>query len=328
MLMNRRAALRLAGHCAGHALTLGTLGAAPTKPLFHRGVSFTAERGARYGSPESIEMLRQLPSFGVNSIALIPYGFMPRDGSFAIRTAGQRSWESDDGVRALAAEAHRLKIAVMLKPHVWRLNDRKDAPPGWLDQYLPFIGYYARLATEIQAASFCVGVEYQSLSPQEKAWRRIIARARTLYKGPLTYAANFGHEFESIAFWNALDFIGLDNYYPLGPNYSAAAILDKVHGVHQRFRKPIVFTEAGFSAADGAHKTPWADHPPSPLSLNEQRKCYEATLSTFFHQTWFRGVYWWKVGTNGYGGPQDNSMTPWRKPAMDVIKRYYLNARR
>ena len=39
----------------------------------------------------------------------------------------------------------------------------------------------------------------------------------------------------------------------------------------------------------------------------------------------FQGMYWWKVGSNGYGGSQDGTHTPWGKPAMEVVSRGYRN---
>jgi hypothetical protein len=43
-------------------------------------------------------------------------------------------------------------------------------------------------------------------------------------------------------------------------------------------------------------------------------------IPTFYTKPWFQGMYWWKVGTDGFGGPEDGSNTPWGKTAMDVVK--------
>jgi hypothetical protein len=51
-------------------------------------------------------------------------------------------------------------------------------------------------------------------------------------------------------------------------------------------------------------------------------------FKAFYAKPWFNGMYWWKVGTNGFGGPEDGSHTPWGKPAMDVVKRWYVNGGR
>lgn len=302
--------------------------AAPyTIDYFHKGVSYTAE-GLSYESTNARAMLAQLPAFGVNAIALVPYGFSPR-GETRIRIPGRSdTWESEDGMELLTADAHARGIRVMVKPHVWRLQGRTPIPDAearqWLAEYIPFIEHYARFAARVHADTLCIGTELRGLTPHEAEWRQIIARVRTIYTGPLVYAANHGEEFETIRFWDALDYIGIDNYYPLDDNFSAATLVGKIEAVQQRFHKPVLFTEAGFGAHQHSHRAPWEDETEKPLDLAEQARSYEGLLNAVYTKPWFRGVYWWKVGTNGYGGPDNNSMTPWRKPAMDVVKRYYL----
>jgi hypothetical protein len=214
----------------------------------------------------------------------------------------------------------------MVKPHVWRLQGRTDLPDAqaWMRHYRPFALHYAAFAARVHADIFCIGTELRGLTGLEAEWRELIAAVREVYKGPLVYAANHGEEFESIRFWDALDYIGLDNYYPLDDHYSPAALVEKIERVHAKFRKPVLFTEAGYGAHQGSHREPWADESPAPLDLDEQARSYRALLSAVYRKPWFRGVYWWKVGTNGYGGHRNNSMTPWRKPAMDVVREFYL----
>ncbi|MBI3280828.1 MAG: hypothetical protein HYZ57_13400, partial [Acidobacteria bacterium] len=131
---------------------------------------------------------------------------------------------------------------------------------------------------------------------------------------------------ESVAFWDALDYIGLSNYYPLPDDLNAEAVVGKIRGVQRRFDKPVLFAEAGFSSYEHPQRAPW-DETPRRLSPAEQARCYEALLGAFYHQPWFMGVYWWKVGTNGRGGLEDGSHTPWRKPAMEVVKKWFLTPR-
>jgi len=50
----------------------------------------------------------------------------------------------------------------------------------------------------------------------------------------------------------------------------------------------------------------------------------EALLRVFYHKPYFQGGYWWAVRTNnGQGGPEDGSHSPWGKPAMQVLARWY-----
>jgi hypothetical protein len=299
------------------------------KRAFHRGVCFTAESFVSYGSPESRNMLEQLPRFGVDSIALVPY-FQARQNPVRLEPPGTDSWESEDGMEILGRLAHNRGLRVMLKPHGWKPPDKYDTPEfrrAWFAEYGKLMEHFARFAVKIHADLFAIGTEFGWLARYDNEWREIARRVRTIYPGPLTYAATQGPEFESITFWDALDYIGIDNYYPLDEKYSVSDMMRRIQTVHARFNKPVLFTEAGYSAVEGARYTPWEDETRKPLSLDEQAKCYRALLEAFYDKDWFAGVYWWKVGTNGYGGPQNSSMTPWRKPAMEVIREFYKKPR-
>ena len=274
-------------------------------------------------------MARRLGRLGVNSVALVPYGFAPGPDRPGIRFGGE-TMESASRIELVAALARARGIKVMLKPQIWlrsgfpgdiRMPD-DTTRAQWFVQYGKFLDYYATLAARIHADILCIGAELVHMTRYEADWRNLIARARRVYPGPLTYAATQGQEFESIRFWDALDYIGLNNYYPLPDDLSTVEVVRKVEQVHKRFDKPVIFPEAGFASLKAPHRAPW-DESPRGLSPEEQARCYEAVFRAFYRKPWFYGVYWWKVGTNGYGGPADGSHTPWRKPAMDVVARWY-----
>ena len=80
---------------------------------------------------------------------------------------------------------------------------------------------------------------------------------RTHYPGPLTYAANWWQEYDRIAFWDALDYIGVNAFFPLSQaanpplatlRQSAAQIAQEIAQVHRLTGKPVLFTEVGFKA--------------------------------------------------------------------------------
>ncbi len=69
--------------------------------------------------------------------------------------------------------------------------------------------------------------------------------------------------------------------------------------------------------------------PPPPAAArterNPQAAGYEAIFRGFHDKPWLQGMFWWKVGTNGIGREsRDNAHAPWGKPAMDVLKNWYL----
>lgn len=308
------------------------LGSNYPKLFFQKGVNFTAEGPVGYSPDPSSSMLDALGKYGVNAIALVPYGFAR--GTEV--SPGYGGMERAELIEAVAALAHLRGMKVLLKPQIWvggggypgniQFRSAEDRT-RWFQQYQRFLENSAALAARIHADLFCVGVEFVQLSHYEDEWRKLIARVRQLYPGPLVYAATQGPEFEGIRFWDALDYIGLNNYYPLPDDLSMDSIVRKIEEVQRRYQRPVIFTEAGFSSLVAPHKAPW-DETVRTLSPYEQALCYEAVLRAFYKRPWFQGVYWWKVGTNGFGGPSDGSHTPWGKPAMDVVGKWYLRGGR
>ncbi|TAM83821.1 MAG: hypothetical protein EPN47_03145 [Acidobacteria bacterium] len=305
------------------------------KIFFQKGVSLSAEFPNPYASPGARQMLRMLHADGVNAVALVPYGGMQL-GSPKVRAFGQHSWESDEGLRELSRLAHAIGTRVMLKPGIWirghfggEIEFTTEADrEKWFDNYGRFIDRYAELATEIHADVFCVGGEFVRMSRYDSEWRKIIANVRRVYGGPVTYAANFGEEFQNLGFWDALDYIGLQEYYPLPDDLATGTLVEKVEAIEKRFHKPVIFTEVGFPSAHGGNRRPWADGKPGEADLQLQARCYRTIFQAFYGQPWFEGMYWWKVGTNGFGGPKDASLTPWGKPAMEVVSKWYQNGER
>ena len=301
------------------------------KHFFQKGISVSAEGWGGYESDSGRKILEALRGDGVNAIALVPYGFEPRGSTEVRLNTGAGSWESDAGIEHMTRVAHSLGMKVMLKPGVWvggggyagSIEFQSAAErAAWFESYTAFVEHYARLAKRIHADLFCVGGEFGKLTQDEAAWRKVIARARELYPGPLVYAANFGDEFETIKFWDALDYIGLQNYYPLPDDLATDEVVQKVEAVEKKFQRPVIFTEVGFASGENSNRTPWEDGH-GKISLGLQARCYQATFEAFYDKPWFEGMYWWKVGTNGFGGRDDPSLTPWGKPAMDVVKRWY-----
>ncbi len=302
------------------------------KILFQKGVSVSAEGWGGYESESARRMLERLRKLGVNSVAFVPYGFAEPSHPGVRLNTGAGSWESDLGLEQMSRVAHALGMKVMLKPGIWvgggGYAGQLDFPlpadrAKWFEEYARFTEHYALLATRIHADLLCVGGEFEKLSPDEAAWRKLIARVRELYPGPLVYAANWGEEFESVKFWDALDYIGLQDYYPLPDDLSTDEVVRKVEAVQQKYQRPVIFTEAGFPSREGANRNPWEDGRGSKLALDLQARCYQAVFKAFYDKPWFEGMYWWKVGTDGFGGPEDTSLTPWGKPAMDVVKQWY-----
>ena len=315
----------------------------PTPDFFHKGFNYayTNSRESGYPTARSLESLVRLRDLASDAVALVPYGFTSADKPTAIRRAGNSiGTESDESLRVATADARQLGLRVMMKPQIWlsyqvwpsdidfETDQEWDA---WFESYESWILSYALLAEELRVDLFCVGTEltHPALERPEQ-FRQVIAKVRRVYHGPLTYAANWYQEFEALTFWDALDLVGLDNYYPLADSadsgeeqlrVAAARVADRIEAVALRVRKPVIFTEVGFPSVRAAGT---AKHEGSPTDLERQALLYRVTFETYWSRSWFYGFYWWKWFSDPKNaGPGGDEWTPRGKPAERVVADWY-----
>ncbi len=304
----------------------------------HRGMSFAAAspRRGTYGSEGSAQSLRKLKDLGVDWISLMPFGF--HRGTADLTFGGEHVWETDASLLAAAQQAHALGIKVMLKPHVWGRSEQRmetwtDAQwRTWFDDYGRFAEHYARLARDAKADAYCIGNEQKIASRHEQEWRRIIERVRAIYKGPLTYGANFDEVFD-VPFWDALDWIGVSGYFPLTPDATPdratlvrawQPVLAQLEQLALREKKPILFTEIGYRSAKGAAWRQWEIPRDAAPDLDAQCNAYEAFFESVWQRSWVLGAYPWKwFSYPDHGRVDGNDYDLEGKPAEEVVRRAY-----
>src|SRR5690606_37240319 len=186
----------------------------------------------------------------------------------------------------------------------------------WFDNYSHFILDYARLAEELKIPLLCIGTELEKTSQREKEWRNLIAEVRKIYSAKITYAENFT-EFAKIKFWDALDYIGVQAYFPLATahdtsldelTYSWEVHLSKIEKVVRKYKKPVLFTEIGYCNAVDAAIEPWvwpSERKEVELSEDVQARCYEAFFETAWKKEWLAGVFFWKWYPEPHGRQPD-----------------------
>jgi hypothetical protein len=293
----------------------------------------------------------------VTWIAQMPFGWQAGAAEPGIRTntarpVGRRGlWgESDAGLTYTARLARRHGIRSMLKPHLWVRG--RNAWPGdinmtspadweaWFANYSAFILHYAQVAEAARFEGLCIGTEllHATEPAHEKAWRGLIKQIRRVYHGPLTYAANWSGEYQQIRFWDALDYVGIQAYFPLSA--AASPPLDALEQGWQphlralaawqkKIRKPIVFTEVGYKTTPDAAARPWewpermATTAPDEAT---QARCYEALFRATWGQPWLKGLFIWKwyPGLAADGPARRHAdFTPQHKPAEAVLAHWY-----
>lgn len=333
---------------AGIALIFAAAGAQPEEPgyEFQKGMCYTSWNKDRYASEGSDASLKEMANTGTKWVAVLTTWYQQKCSSTQI-TPGKNT-PSDEGIVHLIQTAHSLGMKVMIKPHLdlmdvsdgsWRGEIGCSTEPdwqAWFESYRDFIVHYAKMAQENDAEMLCIGTELTSVSTiRGSMWKEIVIKpVRDVYSGKLTYAANWNDEYENVTFWDALDYVGIDAYFPLVENNASPNLEEIKKGwepwakdmeeFQKKANKPIIFPEVGYCSADWTAKTPWEEMASGMVNLELQADCYRALMETFWDKPWFYGVYWWKWGTDTrFGGPNNRGFTPQNKPAQGVVSEWY-----
>ncbi len=313
----------------------------PTVPIEkHKGICWV-------GQPNEISTQEITAAVynGVTWISQTPFAWQrtANDTAIHFETSTQKIWwgESKEGLTTTTKLAHAAGIKTILKPHIWvreswpgEIEMKSEADwQRWFQQYTKFILYYATLAEEENIEILCIGTELHKTIKQP-AWRDLIKKIKAIYKGKLTYAANFDGEFESVPFWDELDYIGIQGYFPLTKNENPTVEelivgwkqpIRSMEAIHRKFKKPILLTELGYKSTTDAGIEPWRwpERNEPNISDQTQARCYQAFFQTVWPLPWLEGVYFWKW----YPHPPKNlvlgDFTPQGKPAEKIMKEWF-----
>jgi hypothetical protein len=282
-----------------------------------------------------------------NYVAINPFGFVKSLISPNVQYNANHQWfgETTKGIKQYAEEFKKKGIKLMLKPQIWvmhgsytghiKMKSEKDWKVFELS-YKTFILNFAEVANEIDADIFCIGVELEQFTILRPGfWKELIVEVRKIYKGKLTYAANWD-EYKRVIFWNKLDYIGIDAYFPLSDlKTPSVAELEKgwashktdIRKVQYYYKKPILFTEFGYRSVDYSAKKPWDSNynKINKTNLLAQKNALQAIHNQFWNEEWFAGGFLWKwfADNSKSGGVKDDRFTPQNKPAEELLKRLY-----
>jgi len=277
-----------------------------------RGVTVSCYRWGpgEWDTPAMEHTLDELGTLGVNAVAIHPYARIDADG-----TVSYRSGPVTPATLKPLGWAHDRGMSTLLKPHLaywgsgfaWRGDITFGDAAAWdrfFAGYRVFIVAQARLAERAGAAWFAVGTELAGTLEHAARWRALIAEVRTVYTGKLTYAANWD-EADDVPFWDALDAVGVQAYYPLAEGLSPtdaqlrtgwAKRLEEIDRLAAVSGKPVLLTELGFAVSEAAAERPWEDavvgspQRGAELKLRAMRVALEAVAD----RPSIAGVFLWK----------------------------------
>ncbi len=264
------------------------------------GVSFVASR-EKVGQHHVEEIL----NIHANHAAVMPFGFIREINSPEIIFDTERQWfgETKTGAKQYIEMLHKNGIEVMLKPQIWIWRGeftgtlKMQSEEDWVAleiSYEKFLMSYARLAQETNTALLCIGTELEQFVKNRPVfWKNLIVKIRSVYKGKLTYAANWD-EYPRTTFWEDIDFIGIDAYFPLSDERTPSVEQlrkgwqnhkDKMSALSFEKNKPIIFTEYGYRSMDYTAKKPWlVDRNDENVNLEGQVNAKKAIFEEFWNE--------------------------------------------
>ncbi len=165
-------------------------------------------------------------------------------------------------------------------------------------------------------------------------WVELIQNVRKIYKGKLTYAANYDN-YQEVDFWDQLDFIGINAYFPLRsptedlpPKTELLAKFEKnwknIFTKINQFKKnknlknkPLLFTELGYTYYPNSTVESWNGSGFALLGQpwneklvvwEEQDKCPQERYLAIealrkvvqSYRTYLQGILYWKLTTHDY----------------------------
>lgn len=325
--------------------------------------AFTKQKGANYvtyttdgySMPASKESLKALAATGATHTEIVPVWTVQGSWDPSVVFNPKLSPGNDSIVQALE-DAISAGLQPILKPHVdcqdgeWRAligqswNQGASEWTTFFDTYTVYMQTMAQIAADHGAVGFVVGTELVSATKDynTQSWYNVIAAVRKIYpesQGWMSYAANWGGwggpEPWDVQFWDKMDFIGIDAYYPLtqqgtaDPPLSALVdawgpIVTNLTALSEKWSgKPILFTELGYQSVPTAACFD-SDNNQQPPDEAAQANAYTAMFQAVWDQDWFAGVHWWRWAPTPFaGGKCDNQWTPQGKQALKVLNKYY-----
>ena len=283
-------------------------------------IESSQQPGRGYGTPVAAELLDELVRLGANAISITPFGRIWSLTSTEILMDFEMPYEENRAaVRAMIAQAKARGLHVLVIPHLWvetpgwRGEMEPAGADGWARyqaSYRAFVVAWARDAQAAGADAFSIGVECKSWSGRFGAyWSSLIAELRQTFDGELTYSANWD-EVEDVVFWDQLDLIGVNAFFPLAHEHGASdaayragaeAAIGSLDALARVLDKPVLLVEIGYTTRRDAAVEPWLwpdDMRDVIVDEHEQARALAALAGAAAQSERVRGFFVWRYYAN------------------------------
>jgi hypothetical protein len=333
------------------------------RPPSMRGISYFSFRTGAFGDQTQYPVLDYIQASRANWVQLTTMFFWDPNR----RVIHERDGWTD--IAALPVAISRIKQrGLKTALYVFVRTDDNDGfavrPPNDIDE---FFRYYSNLVLGHADIAEREGVELLVIANEmnsisgpayRERWVQLISQVRQRYRGRVTYNAvpnafiqnvTIADVANLVSFWDQLDVLGFSVYPQLSTSavptreevergwtqslYNNSNLLRNLKRWHEVTGKPIVFTEIGYTSADGAAITPGL---PRGNQGTPNFALQAMLFDVMFAQvqaeggSWLEGMFLWTLNTwNRQNDPYlqqiyvDLDYTFFQKPAADVVKRWY-----
>ena len=280
--------------------------------LMVRGITISTHGGGRdWANDEMVSTLADIKTLGANWVAIHPYAGISMDGSVGLRRFERAGSEAPAHWTRPIVEAHAQGLKICIKPHLaywrsgfeWRgeiaFNSDEEWARFWTD-YRAWILAVARACKDADA--FVVGTELDKMLEHEEEWRALIADVRKVYRGPITYAANWS-DYKRVPFWDAVDVIGIQGYFPISKQENPTEkdirkgwdwLMKELRAFGNKHDRNIVFTELGYNQSYKAASEPWNYRVDDDGARVLQEMCWRVALEAVENEPRIVGSLLWK----------------------------------
>lgn len=143
-------------------------------------------------NPIDMETMGEVKRINASWVAVIPYGFS-QSGKPGVTFDYSRQWwgERTDGTCKLIEYAKSNGLKVMLKPHVWVMDEGWTGDfnlasevewKQWEADFMSYILNHATIANSMAVDVFCIGTEYRIPARERpEFWKKLVGEVKKIY---------------------------------------------------------------------------------------------------------------------------------------------------
>ena len=294
---------------------------------------FCEKRGFTKGQTWRWSLREMARTTGCNAVILPVCAWQEHTYSTQMDSQGPDVMDGED-VGKVCGLAREMGLRVILKAMVncrdgyWRAYIRffdslVPTEPRWEDWVAAWEAHVctvAHMARENGAEMLCVGCEMVGTDHREAEWRRLIAKVRGIYPGPITYNCDKYQE-DRLSWWDAVDVMSSSGYYPLN---EIDENLRRIQDAAEKAGKPFLFMECGCPSRLRSEHRPNDWRFGEGTDMKAQQTWYQAFTDALLRHPFVRGAGWWDwPATRLYpepAGVDNNGYCVYGKPAAQTLR--------